>query len=77
MSVGVIGTDRGSLSFLRVPVSQNDHLMEDPSIVGQHVRPLKNNYFKPCPNDIFNDADIPGSFHVTLECRSIMFYKLT
>ena len=105
MSGGVIGTDRGSLCFLRVPVSQNDCLMEvmlsvfmvhwvsvialsrphvnnqlrtllrdtkiltmcllsdieklidqretkttdvDASIVGQHVRPLKNNYFKPC-----------------------------
>ena len=105
MSCGVIGTDRGSFFFLRVPVSQNDYLMEvmlsvfkvnwvsvialsrphvnnqfrtslretnilamlllsyikkfidqcetkttdgDPSIVGQHVWPLKNNYFKPC-----------------------------
>ena len=105
---GVIETDRGNLCFLRVPVSQNDCLMEvmlsvfrvhwvsvialsrphvnnqfrtslrdtkilmfllsdiekfidqretkatdvDPSIVGQHVRPLKNNYFKPWDMDI-------------------------
>ena len=35
----------------------------DPSIVGHYVRPLKNNYFKPCfmtPIDSANDQNIMG-----------------
>ena len=122
MSGGIVGTDRGSFCFLRVPVSQNDCLMEvmlsvfrvhwvsvialsrphvnnqfrtslqdtkilmfllsdiekfidqretkatdvDPSIVGQHVRPLKNNYFKPSIwMGFFLRFEITKTFHDT------------